>query len=729
LKEAITPEQWRSITTRLIQHCKADPACKNPARVMRLPGSVYHDKKTGKATGKCRIIAASGALYEAEDIEQCLPPEAQPKAVKDDAKGLSVASPKKQRMPSKAITDKKWEPLGVDEINAAAEYIPRRIGGEGTYEQDRNALCGCSAALTEAGVPDGDAAALALLGHKWPTEADARQVLESTKTRNPAAFWAIAREHGYRFPDKSRDLSQTGSITRKPQSKGNGKSIRLKPNQVLELLPERVGVLRLNTRSNDITADGKLLGRNTIDRLYLELSSEEETWSKQTTTDAVITLAERNQFDPVAEYLNSISGDLLPMEQWQRLDQHLLGIDDPIAAEFLPRYFISAVARVFQPGADVRQCPVLVGPQWRGKTVLGRILFGDANWISGVGDLERDAIDRMHTAWGVELAELDGITRRSDQEALKQFLTETCDVYRKPYDRCSERHPRRFVFWATSNGAALRDTTGNTRFVTIPIPDRMLPLEWAEEHRNSLWARAVEQYRAGVQWDRCSDEMRDAIADRNANYTEQDPWHDRIAQVLKRKALELQLPVQVADLLEAVEVPVERQRKQEGQRVRQIAESLGWVMARRKTSNSSNAEGKARGLWPPERGHNKTQQDTTGDTTPDPSDCRASAPQDTTDISNRGKGKTQAAGRTPPDTHHQQNGVFNPLHAFVVSDVSGSSDPLQCNGSGQTQHPKSVVSGDVSVVSGDVSLGSPGSSWDTDADGDDPHWPKRREAA
>lgn len=62
---------------------------------------------------------------------------------------------------------------------------------------------------------------------------------------------------------------------------------------------------------------------------------------------------------------------------------------------------------------------------------------------------------------GVELAELDGITRRSDQEQLKAFLTETVDTYRAPYDRAPERHPRRFVFWATSNGAP---------FVTEPAP-------------------------------------------------------------------------------------------------------------------------------------------------------------------------------------------------------------------------------------------------------------------
>ena len=201
---------------------------------------------------------------------------------------------------------------------------------------------------------------------------------------------------------------------------------------------------------------------------------------------------------------------------------------------------------------------------------------------------------RLHTGWGIELAELDGVTRRSDQESLKAFLTETCDSIRRPYDVATVRHPRKFVFWGTSNGAALRDTTGNTRYVTIPIPDQMLPLEWAQRHRNALWARAVEQYNAGVDWNQCSEAIRNAIADRNDNFTELDPWHDRIAQVLKRRALELQLPVKVEELLQAVEVPIDRQKGIDGQRVRRIAESLGWAMDRRQ----SGAE-RRRGLWPP----------------------------------------------------------------------------------------------------------------------------------
>jgi predicted P-loop ATPase len=489
----------------------------------------------------------------------------------------------------------------------------------------------------------------------------------------------------------------------------------------MSLLPERVGALRLNVRSGDVHTKTGILNANDAGRLYLKLSSSAETWGKEVTADAVAYLANKNQFDPVADILND-TGNPLPMEQWQRLDQHLLGIDDPIAAEFLPRYLIGAVARVFAPGCDVRQTPVLLGPQWRGKTALGRILFGAEHWISGVGDLGKDALMRMHTAWGIELAELDGVTRRSDQESLKAFLTETCDSIRRPYDVATVRHPRKFVFWGTSNGAALRDTTGNTRYVTITIPDRMLPLEWAERHRRALWARAVEQYRAGVQWNQCSDAIRAAIADRNDNFTELDPWHDRIAQVLKSRALKLQLPVTVPDLLQAVEVPIDRQRTTEGQRVRRIAESLGWVMERRQ----SGAE-RRRGLWPA-----VPQQVPQAATRANSSDANAFDPAATSATT---KPKELKGTEQPQREQELLVCGLDIVGAKLVALMPETPNPSSASRSADMAPTESVVAPVVAPVSLQTIPGwiapSPdpiGSGADVDG-GDDPHWPPRQPQA
>ena len=372
----------------------------------------------------------------------------------------------------------------------------------------------------------------------------------------------------------------------------SGRRPRLAPDEILYYLPQVLqGDPRLNIRTGDVELPDRTLTANSIGGLYLRLSTPQAVWDKGPTTDALMLLASENSFDPVEEYLSGIKTPPLPMDEWNHLDQCLLGIDDPIARKFLPRYLISAVARIFEPGCDYRQTLVIVGPQWRGKSALGRILFGRDFWVEGVGDLGRDALMKCQKGWGVELAELDGVTRRADQERLKAFLTETIDTFRAPYDRAAIPHPRRFVFWATSNAPPLRDSTGSTRFVTVGIPDRMLPLDWAKDHRDALWARAVEQYRSGVEWRFGDEQERIDIAERNEDHTEADPWTDEVVEYLEKHTDVVTVPV----LLDHLGINKERQNNHSSQRVRQIAEKSGWTFARRRKGNGVRLQG----LWPP----------------------------------------------------------------------------------------------------------------------------------
>jgi len=198
LDEPMAPAKWRVLQQRLIDHCGADKNNKNPSRLMRLPGSIYHDKKTGEATGIAEILHSSNRRYSAAEIEACLPPV------------LAKAAPSTRQIAavvSRQSSDG-WPPRTIEEIEEAAKYIPTRIGGEGTYEEDRNALCGCAAALTEVGYPE--ATAIELLGHKWPSKAAAEQVLDSTTTRNASSFWKIAADHGY-------DLRRKGPAKERPE--------------------------------------------------------------------------------------------------------------------------------------------------------------------------------------------------------------------------------------------------------------------------------------------------------------------------------------------------------------------------------------------------------------------------------------------------------------------------------------------------------------------------------
>jgi hypothetical protein len=350
------------------------------------------------------------------------------------------------------------------------------------------------------------------------------------------------------------------------------------------------GTPRLNVRTGSVEIGGRALTADEVGRFYLELSSAYEQWPIQPTADAIWAMAETNQFDPVADYLNGLADHTpLPLEQWQRLDQLLLGIDNPTAADFLPQFFISAVARVFDPGCEARCSPVLVGPQQRGKTTLGEILFSAPFWVEGLASLDKDARMRCQTAWGVELSELDGITRRSDVEALKGFLSEKIDSFRPPYGKGTRKYPRNFVFWGTSNHSPLRDLSGNSRFLCIGLPDQMLPLDWARTHRDALWARAVEQYRAGTDWRKVTEQQRQDRIAANLDFQQIDPWGEVIGPLL---AWQTDGFITLSTVYEKLEVPTERQHNASARRISQLVEAHGWKYGQRRRSGSV-----LRGFW------------------------------------------------------------------------------------------------------------------------------------
>jgi hypothetical protein len=190
LEEPIDPQLWRDVIKRLIAHCQSDKSCKNPSRLMRLPGSVYYDKTTGEAIGRAEIVGGSGNRVSLADILAALPPE---------APTVPPEAPQAEQRHNTRLTAGDLPPRGLDAIRAAARYIPQRVPGTGNYEPSRRALCGCSAAIAATGESEAasDAMALDLLAPLWPSRAAAQQVLNTSITRDPGAFWAIAGENGF----------------------------------------------------------------------------------------------------------------------------------------------------------------------------------------------------------------------------------------------------------------------------------------------------------------------------------------------------------------------------------------------------------------------------------------------------------------------------------------------------------------------------------------------------
>ena len=380
---------------------------------------------------------------------------------------------------------------------------------------------------------------------------------------------------------KTNALSQQGTKKR-----------TISADEALKLLPERLGgIPRLNIRTRHIELLNELITPDQANRLYVSLSNGQEKWVKQITVDALDELAGQNQFDPVDEYLHSLNEKPISDRQWRRLDQLLFNIDDPVASIFMSRYLVAAVARVLKPGCLVRQLPVLVGPQGIGKTELGRALFGSGFYTDGLSPkLDIDDVTRLTRVWCLELGELDGITRKTQLEHLKAFLSRRVDISRRKYGRGDEEFLRRSVFWGTSNSAPLRDPTGSNRFVCIRLPEKKLPSAHIEVLRDAIWTKALQCFHAGEQWYSTDEEMLE-INQRNSDYVQIDPWADIIIPMLGYKKEQNLLPVRLEAIYERLEIAPERQNTANAQRIRQICEANDWV-------NEQRRPDRARGWWP-----------------------------------------------------------------------------------------------------------------------------------
>ena len=606
LHEPLDPQVWRPIQVRLIAMAGGDTTCCNPSRVMRLPGAWYIDG-TGMATAQTAIVHETDCRYSAGDLvaamdaaepdrfDFTIPPESMV--------GVSI--------PTGELSRREFPVRPMEQIKEALAAIPQRVGGgDESYGKYRNILWGLIKACEEVGSSREEA--ISLMEQHSPSATcnwNVQQTAISGGQQISAdTFWWHARAAGWRpagdTPSRVIGAGNTpirapGEIDPDLDMQRKAKRRTLAPDEVVDLLPERIGGMpRHNIRTNNFHAGENLYTADDLARIYIHLSNSAERWPKETTADAVVELAKHRAYDPVEEELNRIGATIepLPLDQWSRLDLHLLGIDDPVAAAFLPQFLLSAVARVFRPGCGVRRSPVLIGAQWRGKTRLGRILFGSDNWIENVSDLGKDDLLRLQAGWGIELSELNGLTRRKDQEALKAFLTATEDVYRAPYGKGVARYQRRCVFWGTSNGPPLRDLSGSTRFVCVQIPDRMLPLDWATANREAIWSRAVALYRlvepGQEPWDHSTEEERKAIEERNTNHQEIDPWADEVTEILMRS---VDLPVSIPRILDLMEIPKGQRSNATASRIRQLAEVAGWVLERR-TVLAGNT--RRQGLWP-----------------------------------------------------------------------------------------------------------------------------------
>ena len=251
----------------------------------------------------------------------------------------------------------------------------------------------------------------------------------------------------------------------------------------------------------------------------------------------VSTLTDRNQINPVTDWINS-----KPWDKVDRLDAICNTIttrdDFPLTLKrtLVHRWLISTVAAVMMPsGFRCRGVLTLQGPQSIGKTSWVGALISDPLLREQVLKIDHhmDASDKdsLLTAlshWIVEIGELDGSLKK-DIARLKGFLTNDKDKIRKPYGRTDSVFPRKTVFYASVNESHfLVDKTGNTRWWTIPVTH----LNYQHNiDTQQLFAQIAEDYAKGEKWWLTQDEET-SLEKFNSNHRSLSAIHERIVEII-----------------------------------------------------------------------------------------------------------------------------------------------------------------------------------------------------
>lgn len=254
----------------------------------------------------------------------------------------------------------------------------------------------------------------------------------------------------------------------------------------------------------------------------------------QTTTDAIVNVAQRDHRHQVRDWLTSLQWDgqarlvyLMP--------KGFATADNPYTQRISANWLVSMVARVMRPGCQVDTMPVFYGAQGDAKTKALRIIGG--KWYDDVVEKSenKDFMMKLRDAWLIEIAEMHSIaSSRSDHAHVKAMLTRLHDRFRPPYGRSMETFLRQCVFAGTTNVDDWHvDPTGGRRFWPVKCLGR-LDLAWIEENRDQLFAEALAAYRQNHQWWVMSETVEQLHAEALEEQRAVHPFENIITQWVER---------------------------------------------------------------------------------------------------------------------------------------------------------------------------------------------------
>lgn len=217
-------------------------------------------------------------------------------------------------------------------------------------------------------------------------------------------------------------------------------------------------------------------------------------WSVSDVRGFLELAAEKNKYNPLIDWLESVSWD--GKDRYQDYLESVVS-PSPIKEILMRRWAISAIAAVYKEGFHNEGVLVFQGKQAAKKTSwLESICPGFNRTGLSINPSSVDDLVKATTGtWISELGELDHTFRKADIARLKAFLTDKEDIYRLSYGYRNEVYGRKCVFMASVNDKEFLADSENRRFWVIPVDEITLIKE-----PQQLWAQIKTFYDAGEIW-------------------------------------------------------------------------------------------------------------------------------------------------------------------------------------------------------------------------------------
>lgn len=245
---------------------------------------------------------------------------------------------------------------------------------------------------------------------------------------------------------------------------------------------------------------------------------------KKEINDAIDCIADKNSYNPITDYLKSISWDNVDRFSgaWFESD------DNNYSYEAIKYWMMGAVKRAFEPGCKFDEVLIIQGKQKVGKTYFFEIMGGKWYAVIASSFKNKEIYNLLIGKWIIELGEMESFSKSSNSSS-KVFLSTKNDTFRVPYAIKAKTMPRLNVFGTTTNDDEyLNDPTGARRY--LPVYAIKIDYIYLKSNIDQLWAQIVHYYKNNIIiiYPEQAKEMQ-------RNKYINDPWIDKIESYIQYK--------------------------------------------------------------------------------------------------------------------------------------------------------------------------------------------------